>query len=143
MLYIENQIRGAVSKRLPIVIPSGLIEFHGEHLPVGVDLFFVQDIMRMVKQKTDAVFAPPVCYCPTGFAVSGLEDGTVDIDLTSFKNYVQNITASYFNIVIKNYYSASLGRCRTCLISRVSAVADIFKKYAQETRQRMVDKKRR
>ena len=34
-----EQIREAIEKLYPLVLPLGVIEYHGEHLPIGTDCF--------------------------------------------------------------------------------------------------------
>ncbi len=55
----------AIDRRLPVIIPVGLIEAHGPHLPVSVDNDMAQWFAREVAQATGVVLAPPLNY---GFA---------------------------------------------------------------------------
>ena len=36
-LMRPHQIRDAVARNLPVILPLGVMEYHGEHLPVGMD----------------------------------------------------------------------------------------------------------
>ena len=40
-----GQIREAVAAGLPFVLPIGVQEYHGEHLPVGMDLLAVTEVL--------------------------------------------------------------------------------------------------
>ena len=40
-LMRPSQIREAIKKRTPVVLPLGVLEYHSEHLPVGMDTLAV------------------------------------------------------------------------------------------------------
>lgn len=52
-------------RRLPVIIPIGLIEAHGPHLPLSVDLDTAAYFSRRVAEETGAILAPMLSY---GFA---------------------------------------------------------------------------
>ena len=41
-LMRPSQLREAIAKRTPIVLPLGVLEYHSEHLPVGMDTLAVE-----------------------------------------------------------------------------------------------------
>ena len=41
---LPYQIREAIDKNVPVVLPLGVVEYHAEHLPLGVDCF--SDLIR-------------------------------------------------------------------------------------------------
>lgn len=54
-----------VDKRLPVIIPLGLVEAHGAHLPLSVDLECAAYFARRVAEGSGAILAPALPY---GFA---------------------------------------------------------------------------
>jgi creatinine amidohydrolase len=52
-------------KRLPVIIPVGLVEAHGPHLPLSVDMDTAAYFSRAVAEETGAILAPQLVY---GFA---------------------------------------------------------------------------
>ena len=40
-LMRPSQIREAIKRRTPVVLPLGVLEYHSEHLPVGMDTLAV------------------------------------------------------------------------------------------------------
>ncbi len=83
------------------LVPSGCIEYHGPHLPFGVDTLIVEELCQRVAGRVDAVVAPPFWYGPTGYAVSGPERGTVDVSTERFGRHVKDVLASFWDIGFK------------------------------------------
>ncbi len=40
-LMRPSQIREAIKRRTPVVLPIGVLEYHSEHLPLGMDTLAV------------------------------------------------------------------------------------------------------
>ncbi len=55
----------AVDKRLPVIVPLGLVEAHGPHLPLSVDVECGSYFARRVAEESGAILAPALPY---GFA---------------------------------------------------------------------------
>ena len=77
MTYL--QIEKAAEERLPILIPVGVIEEHGPHLPLGVDVYGAYVIAKTVRANLEnkgvqALIAPPffwgMNHCTGSFAGS-------------------------------------------------------------------------
>ncbi len=45
-----------------LILPSGAVEQHGPHLPLGVDYLLPLAIARDIAGELDALVAPPLCY---------------------------------------------------------------------------------
>ncbi len=92
------------AKKKPLFIPVGSVEFHGNHLPLGTDLYITEGIARAVAEKNDIVIAPSFIYSPTGYAVSGPGKGTVDIGIDLFISYCSEILAEYEKMGFSDIY---------------------------------------
>lgn len=90
-----NEFHKAVKDSLPLLIPVGTVEFHGAQLPLGTDLFITEGICREVEKRMPCVIAPSFIFSPTGYAVSGPENGTVDIDPDVFMSHCYEILKNY------------------------------------------------
>ena len=62
---LTNPEVDALDRRLPVILPIGLIEAHGAHLESGFDAFSANYFARRVCEETGAIFLPPISY---GFA---------------------------------------------------------------------------
>ena len=82
-LYMNpTQIRDAIKRRIPVVLPIGVIEYHAEHLPVGVDFFVAEKVIDTVEQERpdDVVVLPPFYYGTATTAVAAPENnGTINV----------------------------------------------------------------
>ena len=88
---IPAQIRDAVEKDLPLILPIGCVECHGHHLPVGCDTIIVEEVARRLEQRIGCVVAPTVDYGPTGYDVSGPELGTMDTSPEELLAYARGV----------------------------------------------------
>ncbi|MBQ3817341.1 MAG: creatininase family protein [Clostridia bacterium] len=108
MSYLQNMtpsdLEDAVKKDLPLFISAGSIEYHGSQLPLGTDLFITEGVLREIEKRTEIVVAPAFTFCPTGFMVSGPENGTVDIRIGTFIEYCSEILSSYKKMGFKHIY---------------------------------------
>jgi creatinine amidohydrolase len=99
--FLPHQLKTALDAGLPLLVPSGCIEYHGPHLPLGVDTLIVDALCQRVAARLDAVVAPPFWYGPTGYAVTGPEGGTVDVSTERFGRHVKDVLTSFWDIGFK------------------------------------------
>jgi len=84
-----EQIREAVKKNTPVLIPSGVIEYHGPHLPIGTDFLIVKSIVDEIERRCEVVVAPAVALGPTGSWAAGPSDGELDFPPEPLFQYVK------------------------------------------------------
>lgn len=72
-----HQIAAAVAANTPVVLPIGVMEYHGEHLPAGVDLLAVTGVLERLGDEV--VVLPPFAYGAASFAVAGPGAGTLHV----------------------------------------------------------------
>jgi len=88
---LPYQIEKARQEGWPLFLPAGTVEYHGEHLPLGVDTIAVLKALDEVEKKIACVIAPTVWYGPSSYAVAGPEKGTIDVDVDRFEGHVQDV----------------------------------------------------
>ena len=54
-LMLPYQIRKAITKNTPIVLPIGVMEYHGEHMAVGMDALAVTKSLDRLESQTEVV----------------------------------------------------------------------------------------
>jgi creatinine amidohydrolase/Fe(II)-dependent formamide hydrolase-like protein len=95
-----SELREAIRQGLPCFVPAGVIENHGSHNPVAVDVFEAQDPLVLAAAKTPVVVGPSIWYGGTSYAVSNQQLGTLDISGDTFYYYtlgvVQGLAAMGF-----------------------------------------------
>ena len=92
------QIRDAVERDLPLILPIGCVECHGHHLPVGCDTIIVEELARRLERRIECVIAPTVDYGPTGYDVSGPELGTMDVSPEELTSYARGVVRGFLRL---------------------------------------------
>ena len=89
-----KEIEEAKTKRVPLVIPAGTVEYHGPHCAYGCDTLIVEGLLDRLSKKKEMVIAPSIWYGPSSYAVAGPEKGTIDVDYDHFEHHVYDILKS-------------------------------------------------
>ena len=84
-----------------IIVPYGVVEQHGYHLPLSMDIHNAEVPSYALAEKLDCIVAPPLNYCFSG----GQLPGTINVRPTSFCaimcDIVESLAAQGFeNILI-------------------------------------------
>lgn len=88
----SDEING-LDRNLPVLIPLGLIESHGPHLPVSVDIETADYFSRICAERTGAILAPCMRY---GFADEMSEyPGSVGVSLHTFMCCIVDISKRF------------------------------------------------
>lgn len=83
----------AVDRNLPVIVPLGLVEAHGSHLTLGLDIDTAGYFARAVAQQTGAILAPMLAY---GFADAMREyPGTVGVTAETLALVVRDIAEMF------------------------------------------------
>ncbi len=109
MKYLEMlpyQIREAIDTNVPVVLPIGVIEYHAEHLPVGVDTFVCQEVIRRVEKKhPEMVVLPTFYYGSASYAVSNPErKGSVQVDSAKIIPVAEDIFTGLLRVGFRNIH---------------------------------------
>jgi creatinine amidohydrolase/Fe(II)-dependent formamide hydrolase-like protein len=78
-----HQIAEAITLGTPVVLPIGVMEYHGQHLPAGVDLLIVTQTLKRLGDRI--ITLPAFAYGAASHAVAGPEGaGTLHLDPGTF-----------------------------------------------------------
>ena len=101
-----HQIRAAIAANVPAVLPIGVQEYHGEHLPVGVDLLAVTRCVERLEAEASArlILLPAFAYGAASFAVAGPEGGTLQVDAAAFLPFAEGLFAGLLSIGFRNIH---------------------------------------
>ncbi len=77
-----DQIAQAVAAGTPVVLPIGVMEYHGAHLPAGVDLLIVTETLKRLGDRI--ITLPPFAYGAASHAVAGPGTGTLHVEPQAF-----------------------------------------------------------
>ncbi len=104
---LPHQIRAAIARNTPAVLPIGVQEYHGEHLPIGVDLLAVtRAVERLEAEAPDRlILLPAFAWGAASFAVAGpAGTGTVQVDAEAFLPFARGLFAGLLNIGFRNIH---------------------------------------
>ncbi|MBP6963625.1 MAG: creatininase family protein [Armatimonadetes bacterium] len=85
-----EEIREGLEQTRTVVLPVGICEQHGYHLPVSVDLHNASEIAHRTSEKTGCFVAPPLPYNFSG----GMLPGTINISPQVFGILLMDILQS-------------------------------------------------
>ena len=97
-----DQLRDAIARGLPFVLPMGVQEYHGEHLPLGMDLLAVTCALDLL--EPEIVILPPFAYGAASYAVAGAETGTVHVDAGAILPFAQGLFAGLLRVGLRNIH---------------------------------------
>ena len=96
--FIENltvrELEEALTKTKTVIIPIGVVEQHGYHLPLVTDIISAVEVPRLAGDRLNAVVAPSVNYCFSG----GELTGTINVNPNIFGLYICDICDEFFKL---------------------------------------------
>lgn len=95
---LPKQLKHAINEDWPLLVPAGCIENHGPHMALGNDTILVQEVLDRVAERIPCVIAPPFWYGVTGYAVSGPDQGTMDMDTDVFGHYAKGVLRAFLEM---------------------------------------------
>ena len=104
-LMRPSQIRDAIAAQTPVVLPLGVLEYHGEHLPSGMDTLAVTRILDRLEGERDLVILPPFSYGAASYAVRGPEGGTVQVDASVLMPFAQALFVGLLRVGFRNIHA--------------------------------------
>jgi len=94
--HLPHHLQQALDQGWPLLVPTGCVEYHGPHLPLGVDTMIVEELLHRVAERTPCVVAPPFWYGPASYAVSGPQQGSIDVSTERFGRHVKDVLSSFW-----------------------------------------------
>ena len=96
--FIENltvkELQEALTKTKTVIIPIGVVEQHGFHLPLVTDIISAVEVPHLAGERLNAVVAPSVNYCFSG----GELTGTINVNPNIFGLYICDICDEFFKL---------------------------------------------
>ena len=102
-----HQLRAAIAAGVPAVLPIGVQEYHGEHLPVGVDLLAVTRCAERLEAEAPerVILLPSFAYGAASHAVAGpAGTGTLHVDAAAFLPFATALFTGLLNIGLRNIH---------------------------------------
>ena len=100
--YMEKmtvrEMQQAMEQTKTVIIPTGVVEQHGFHLPLSTDILNSVMPTVMAGDKLNAIVAPSVNYCFSG----GELLGTVNVSPNTFGLYISEIVSEFVRMGMEN-----------------------------------------
>jgi creatinine amidohydrolase len=89
-----SSLKDAMTKTKTVIIPVGVVEQHGFHLPLSTDILNATMPLKLAGERLNAVVAPAVNYCFSG----GELLGTVNVTPNVFGLYITDICKEFIRM---------------------------------------------
>jgi len=104
-MMLPHQIRTAIDANWPVVLPLGVLEYHGEHLAVGLDTTVVVKCIEILAAEADLVVLPAFYYGASSYAVAPPErNGSLQVDAGVLYPFAQEMFAGLLRIGFRNIH---------------------------------------
>ena len=105
-LLTPHHLRQAIVDNTPLVMAIGVQEYHGEHLPLGVDLLAVTRCLdRLEAQDPQSlIILPAFAYGAASHAVAGPKSGSLHVDAQTLLPMVQALFAALLKVGFRNIH---------------------------------------
>ena len=103
---LPHQIRKAIAENWPVVLPLGVLEYHGEHMAVGMDTLAVTTMLELLEQEIDLVILPPFYYGAASYVVEPPEgNGSVQVEGAVLAPFAEALFFSLLRIGFRNIHA--------------------------------------
>lgn len=104
-MMLPHQIRGAIARNTPVVLPLGVLEYHGEHMAVGMDTLAVTTCLDLLEKQGDIVILPPFYYGAASYAVEAPEGkGSVQVDSSALHPFARELFTGLLRVGFRNIH---------------------------------------
>ena len=105
-LMLPHQIRTAIDGNWPVVLPLGVLEYHGEHMAVGMDTLAVVKMLDLIEKELPLVILPPFYYGAASYAVERPErNGSVQVGGRALAPFAEDLFHSLLRIGFRNIHA--------------------------------------
>ena len=137
MFYRE--IEDAKARKVPLIIPIGTMEYHGEHASLGTDTMVITGVLERLGKRKEIIVAPPIWYGVASYAVCGPEKNSVQVDCDPYEIYITEILKSlvyggWKNIYLVFHHQSEGDGLMPMSLACMKAAKKVTMRYMEETR---------
>jgi creatinine amidohydrolase/Fe(II)-dependent formamide hydrolase-like protein len=104
-LMLPHQIRTAIADHWPVVLPLGVLEYHGEHMAVGMDTLVVVKLLEKIEAEANLIILPPFYYGASSYAVEPPEgNGSVQVNADRLFPFAQDLFRALLRIGFRDIH---------------------------------------
>jgi creatinine amidohydrolase/Fe(II)-dependent formamide hydrolase-like protein len=104
-MMLPHQVRAAIDGNWPVVLPLGVLEYHGEHMALGMDTLAVVRMLELIEEEIDLVILPPFYYGAASYVVEPPErNGSVQVGADALQPFALELFLSLLRIGFRNIH---------------------------------------
>jgi len=104
-LMFPQQLRQAIAENWPVALPVGVLEYHSEHLSLGVDTLLVVRALELLEQEMNLVLLPAYFYGAASYVVEPPEgNGSVQVEAEVIEPFAMSLFRSLLRIGFRNIH---------------------------------------
>jgi len=104
-MMFPDQIREAIDKNIPVAMALGVLEYHSEHMPPGVDTLLPIRALELLEKEMPLVIMPPFYYGAGTYAVASPErNGGIHLDSAVLNLFARQLFYNLLRIGFRNIY---------------------------------------
>jgi creatinine amidohydrolase/Fe(II)-dependent formamide hydrolase-like protein len=104
-LRVPYQLRRAIDENWPVILPLGVLEYHGEHMAFGMDTIVVIKLVDLLEQEMQMVVLPPFYYGAASYAVEPPErNGSVHADAGKLAPFAEALFLGLLRVGLRNIH---------------------------------------
>jgi len=104
-MMLPHQIRTAIAENWPVALPLGVLEYHGEHMAVGMDTLAVVKALELAEQEGNLVILPAFYYGAASYAVEPPEgNGSIQVDGDALTPFARQLFTSLLRVGFRNIH---------------------------------------
>jgi creatinine amidohydrolase len=89
-----------------VVLPLGVLEYHGEHMAVGMDTLAVTCALDILEKEAEIVILPPFYYGAASYAVEPPEGtGSVQVESAALNPFARELFTGLLRIGFRNIHA--------------------------------------
>jgi creatinine amidohydrolase/Fe(II)-dependent formamide hydrolase-like protein len=105
-MMLPHQLRTAIAERWPVVLPVGVLEYHGEHLALGLDTLVVVKAVEALESEMNLVILPAFYYGASSYAVAPPQGmGSVHVGADKIAPFAQDLFTGLLRIGLRNIHA--------------------------------------
>ena len=127
-----RDLKNAMAQTRTVIMPVGVVEQHGYHLPFSTDIHNAVQLTRRAGDRLNAVVAPSVNYCFSG----GTLTGTVNVSPNTFGLLISEICSEFARMDFKNII-VLLGHAGTDNINALKSTLQMLLRRSEDLAKRV------
>ena len=104
-MMLPHHIKTAIEGDWPVVLPVGPLEYHGQHMSVGMDTLCVVKTAERLEAEMEMVLMPTFWWAPASYAVEGPElRGSFQVEAEHLIPVAKDMFRSMLRIGFRNIH---------------------------------------